>query len=356
MGLLTKSSRMTTGYGSLSRRCVRYATAGTRRTIRPVENLRQTFRVVRRVTMHYVGGVDETLDRPAHVRAASGITWFGQHLATVSDDTSFVGLVDPVSGRTQPITIPHAPAQRRQFDTRRGNKADKLDLECVISVEGRLVAFGSDNGLAVRQQVVVIDNATLLPRVVALPRLYEALRQPVLGRGVLNLEGAAVSGDTLVLGNRGGDIGNDAVPTVDAVTRLPVSTFLRLIDDPHGAPLPSIEWHPLHLGHLGGTPLHLTELEAIGDALAFAATAEATTSAYDDGHVTGSVVGWIHGAMSSSCQVEWCHVIDEHGAPLVAKLEGLVFDASTGNMLATVDADDPDRPSELLELAIVRDR
>ena len=324
-------------------------TAGT---MRPVENLRQTVRVVRRVTMHYVGGADETLDRPAHVRAASGLTWFGQHLAAVSDDASFIGLVDPASGRTQPITIPHAPAQRRQFDTRRGNKADKLDLECVISVEGRLVAFGSDSGLAVRRQVVVLDNETLAPRVVTLPRLYEALRQPVLGRGVLNLEGAAVSGDMLVLGNRGGDLGDDGVPTKDAMAWFPMSALLRLIDDPDGAPLPSIEWHPVSLGQLGGTPLRLTELEAIGDELAFAATAEVTTSAYDDGQVTGSVVGWIHGVMSSSYHVEWCRVIDEYGAPLVAKLEGLVFDARTGNILASVDADDPDRPSELLELAM----
>ncbi len=318
-----------------------------------VENLRQTCRVVRRVALHYVGGADEALDRPAHVRSASGLTWLGHQLAAVSDDASFVGLVDPASGRTQPITIPHSPAQRRQFDTRRGNKADKLDLECIISVGGRLVAFGSDSGLAVRRQLVVIDNETLQPRVVALPRLYKALRQPVLGRGVLNLEGAAVLGDTLVLGNRGGDLGDDAVPTMDAVATLPLSSLLRLLDDPNGAPLPSIEWHPLWLGYLDGKPLHLTELEAIGDELAFAATAEATASAYDDGQVTGSVVGRIR-AVLGSYRVEWCRVIDQHDAPLVAKLEGLVFDASTGNMLATVDADDPERPSELLELAMER--
>ena len=322
--------------------------------MRPVENLRQTFRVVRRVAMHYVGGADETLDRPGHVRAASGLTWFGQHLVAVSDDASFVGLVDRASGRTQPITVPHAPGQRRQFDTRRGNKADKLDLESVISIDGRLVAFGSDSGLAVRRQVVVLDNEALAPRVVALSRLYEALRQPVLGHGVLNLEGAAVSGDTLVLGNRGGDLGDDAVPTVDAIARFPVNALLRLIDDPDGAPLPSIEWRPVSLGELDGVPLRLTELEAIGDELAFAATAEATASAYDDGQVTGSVVGWIRGSMSSGYQVEWCRVIDDRETPLVAKLEGLVFDPSTGNMLATVDADDPDRPSELLELALER--
>lgn len=318
-----------------------------------MEDVRQTFRVVRRVALHYVGGPSEALDRPAYVRAASGLTWVGHRVAVVSDDASFIGLVDPALGSTQPITIPHSPAQRRQFDTRRGNKADKLDLECLIAVGGCLIAFGSDSGLAVRRQIVVLDDETAEPRVVALPRLYQALRQPVLGSGVLNLEGAAVSGDTLVLGNRGGDVVDDAAPTIDAVTRIPVTSLLRLIDDPQGAPLPPIEWQPLRLGHLATTSLHLTELEAVGDDLAFAATAEVTTSAYDDGDVTGSVVGWIRGE-PSGYQVEWCRVIDEHDAPLVAKLEGLVFDASTGHMLAAVDADDPARPSELLELAIER--
>ena len=52
-------------------------------------------------------------------------------------------------------------------------------------------------------------------------------------------------------------------------------------------------------------PLRLTELEAIGDELAFAGTAEATASAYDDGQVAGSVVGRIHRVMSSY-QVAWC--------------------------------------------------
>ncbi len=318
-----------------------------------MEDIQQTVRVVRRVALHYVGGADAALDRPAHVRAASGLAWLGDHLAAVSDDASFLGLVDPSSGATQPITIPHSPAERRQFDTRRGNKADKLDLECVIAVEGRLIAFGSDSGLVMRRQVVVLDNAAAAPRVVSLPRFYEALRHPALGRGVLNLEGAAVSGDTLILGNRGGDLGDDGAPTVDAFALLSLNSLLQLIDDPGDAPLPRIGWRPLSLGYLDGAPLHLTELEAVGDTLAFAATAEATASAYDDGEVTGSVVGRIHDA-KGSYRVEWCQVIDEHGAPLVAKIEGLVFDQHTGNMLASVDADDPDRPSELLELAIQR--
>jgi hypothetical protein len=309
-------------------------------------------RVVRRIALHYVGGADPALDRPAHVRAASGLCWIGPALAVVSDDASFIGLVDPDTGLTQPITLPHAPGQHRQFDKGRDNKADKLDLESIIAVGGRLIAFGSDSGLAVRRQVVVLDNEKAAPRIVPLPRLYEALRQPdVIGRGCLNIEGATVFEDTIVLGNRGGDVGDDGEPTCDAVVRLPVSALLSLIEDPEHAPLPPLVWQPLRLSHLGGSALRLTELEAVNGSLMFAATAEATTSAYDDGHVTGSVIGSIGGAMSGY-DVDYVRILDEHGAPLVAKIEGLAWDARTRHWLATIDADDPARPSELLEIAL----
>jgi hypothetical protein len=309
-------------------------------------------RVVRRIALHYAGGADAALDRPAHVRAASGLCWIGPALAVVSDDASFIGLVDPATGLAQPITLPHAPAQRRQFDKARGNKADKLDLESIISLGGRLIAFGSDSGLAVRRQVVVLDNEHAPPRIVPLPRLYEALRQPdVIGRGCLNIEAATVFDDTVVLGNRGGDVGDDGKPTCDAVVRLPVGALLSLIEDPEHAPIPPLQWQRLELHRLGGAELRLTELEAIDGDLMFAATAEATTNAYDDGAVTGSVIGSISGAMSGY-DVHWRPIVDEHGAPLVAKIEGLVVDPRTGHWLATIDADDPARPSELLEIAL----
>lgn len=295
-------------------------------------------RVVRRVSLRYRGGADDALDRPAHVRAASGLCWWRGHLAVVCDDVSFVGLIDPDSGLVEAFTVPHAPGGRRQFDTGRGNKADKLDLECVFAADHVLIALGSDSGLEVRRQAMVLnDDAGLIP----LPRLYAALRRPELGRGHLNLEAAVRVGDRVFLGNRGGDVGDDGAPTIDAITELPLAALLELLDDPAGAPVPDVRWRPLSLGTLGGAALRLTELTADADGhLWYAATAEATTSAYDDGHVLGSVIGRVGGGRST---------------PIDAKLEGLAFAPAAGpdRLYATVDADDPARPSELLDLAIV---
>jgi len=294
-------------------------------------------RVVRRISLHYRNGADDALDRPAHVRAASGLCWWRGGLAVVCDDVSFAGLLDPDSGLVDPITLPHAPGGRRQFDKGRGNKADKLDLECVFAAGERLIALGSDSGLAVRRQALVID---LDVRLVPLPRLYAALRQPsVLGRGQLNLEAATCVGDRVFLGNRGGDVGDDGAPTIDALAEIPLPALLALLEDPEGAPLPDVRWRPLALGSIAGAALRLTELAAAPDgSLWYAATAEATTSAYDDGEVLGSVLGRIDAP--------------GHSSVIPAKLEGLAV-LAPGRLYATVDADDPARPSELFEIAIV---
>ncbi|MBK9033219.1 MAG: hypothetical protein IPL61_18430 [Myxococcales bacterium] len=302
----------------------------------------RSWRVVRRLELRYRGGRDLTHDRPAHVRAASALTRWRGAVAVVSDDASFVATIDLATGLCDPIALPAAADGRRQFDRGRGNKADKLDLEACFELDGALIALGSDSGLAVRRQAAVVDDRG--PRLVPLPRLYAALHQPALGPGVLNLEGATCHGGRLALGNRGGDTTGGAA-TRDAIAWLALADVRALLTAPDAAAVPAIAWTALELGAIDGVPLRLTELEAWDDALAFAATAEATTTAYDDGAVAGSVIGSV-GATAAW----WAPVLDLDGQPLRAKLEGLV--RVDDRWLASVDADDPERASDLLELRL----
>ena len=53
---------------------------------------------------------------------------------------------------------------------------------------------------------------------------------------------------------------------------------------------------------------------------------------------------------ASTYDEKWSISYDERGAPLAVKVEGLA--AAGDRVLATVDADDPDRPSELLEIVL----
>src|SRR5215207_7995120 len=85
-------------------------------------------RVVRRTPLRYRDGDDASLDRPAHVRAGSGLAWVdtsrGPRLAVVQDDAHFVALVDPRDGLAEAIALPPGPGGLRQFDDGRGNKDD----------------------------------------------------------------------------------------------------------------------------------------------------------------------------------------------------------------------------------------
>ena len=100
--------------------------------------------VVSRRELHYTDGPDASLDRPAHVRAGSGIVRLGARLLVVQDDTSFLAVVD--GDRVHGVPLPAGPGGRRQFSEALGNKKDKLDLEaCLLHLE-TLVASATAPG------------------------------------------------------------------------------------------------------------------------------------------------------------------------------------------------------------------
>ena len=114
--------------------------------------------------MRYAAGADAAIDRPAHVRAASGLAWVGDshgRIAVIQDDANFVALVDPATGAAEAIVLASGHEGLRQFDDARGNKAHKLDLEALATVaDGTrtlLLAFGSGSS-ARRESVLVLED------------------------------------------------------------------------------------------------------------------------------------------------------------------------------------------------------
>src|SRR5690606_19389198 len=95
----------------------------------------------------YAQGADPALDRPAHVRAGSGLAWLGPRLVVVQDDASFLALLDAPDAPVSAVALDHVAHGRRQFDDQRGNKKSKLDLEACTVVCGRgderMIAWGS---------------------------------------------------------------------------------------------------------------------------------------------------------------------------------------------------------------------
>jgi hypothetical protein len=297
-------------------------------------------RIVARRPLLYRRGADPALDRPAHVRAASAIAWVGERLVVVQDDAAFLAIADPATGLCDDVALPAGVQGRRVFDATLGNKEHKLDLEAAFTdVDGTLIALGS-GGPKPARRCAVVWRADGEPRVVAIPRLLDALAAAVLPTGTsLNLEGAALDGDRVMLANRGGDRAGEHV-SPDALISLDRAALRAFLDDPDRAAVPHAKVTPCNLGLLDGAPLHFTDLAPDG---LFLAAAEATDSYFDDGMVRGSVVGWLHDLRCISIR-------DEHGAIAPDKVEGLAPGTHPGHFYAVTDPDDPSRPGELLEL------
>jgi hypothetical protein len=314
-------------------------------TIEAHEDPRLVARVERRHTLHYAEGPSDAEDRPAFVRAASGLAFIGGELAIIQDDASFIG-VRSRDGRVRAIALPRGEGGRRRFEERLHNRLSKLDLESCVAVGGpgqeRLIAFGS-GGLPVRETIAVARmDGSEEPRLVAAGDLYTKLRAALgLGAGLANIEGSTIVGGSLRLFHRG-------VPA--ASVDLDLAELVTWLDRSGGAPLPEPQGALRYdLGSERGVPFGFTDASTLPDGrIAFLAAAEDTHDPVLDGVVLGSCFGVLEpgGARFNV-------IVDERGDRLCDKAEGLAQDPSDPALFwIAIDSDDPDRPADLLEVRI----
>jgi hypothetical protein len=299
-----------------------------------------TARVVRSVPLLYAEGAYAPLDRPAHVRSASGIARVAGRIAVIQDDANFVALIDPESGFAHAVTLPAGEGGVRQFDDLRGNKRFKLDLECCVAVDDTLIAFGSGS-LPARERIVVVrgvDTDDPGAEVIDASALYARLHAtPDFSGSELNVEGAAVLGRTLRLFNRGNGAPRGNLRPANASCDLELAALFR------APPVRNVVQYDL--GRIEGLPLTITDVAALGGAILYAAAAEDSPDATRDGPVAGCAIGIIEGDSARYCVVE--------GNP--GKIEG-ILPLSPDRLLAVVDPDDPRVPSTLLEIDFTQRR
>lgn len=272
--------------------------------------------------------------RTLDVSAASGLVRRGDCFYVVADDE--LGLLAvPDAGPT--FTIPLLPG--RLPDAHRQRKAAKPDLEALCRWPGDgLLALGSGStasrhracllrpvaGDMSRGTVTILDLAPLHARLAA---AFPAL----------NLEGAAVRGDALVLLQRGNGAGNHG-----AVVELDLAGAQRaaLAGEPWGPGLlRSIQ--PQELGARGGAPLGFTDASPLPDgSLVFIAAAEASADTYHDGLVTGAAIG----RLAADGRLLWLNDVPEAG-----KFEGVHAEADGDRLRVwlVTDADDRRCPASL---------
>lgn len=297
----------------------------------------------------YAKGADPALDRPAFVRAASGLARVSGRMAVVQDDSNFLALIEP-GGEVQAITLPAGPDGRRQFDDLRGTKALKLDLEgAAVTPDGTtLIAFGSGSSPR-REQILLawnLDNPDPQVRLVPAPALYACLRDTVEFAGSeLNIEGAAFVGGALRLFGRGNGAPRAQLLPLNATCDLDWPALERYLADPEGSapPLPqAIQQY--HLGDLGGSRLDFTDATPAPGGLLYAASAENSPDAVGDGPVAGSALGILPAGGSP----RWTPITTADGTLFDGKVEGVLLDTADPRLaLIVLDRDTPALPGEI---------
>jgi hypothetical protein len=323
-----------------------HGAGGNMTTIRAELDPRLKVKRVSEQRLNYRDGADPAEDRPAHVRAASGLGWLDGRLAIVQDDANFVGLWSP-GGEVAALPLPRGPGGKRQFDPKRGNKKQKLDLEAAATtrVDGKdvVVMFGS--GSAEAREVIVRVTAPGAVRVDRAPELYAALRaRREFSGSEMNIEGAAILPDgRFKLFQRGNGAKRDGLEPVNATIELKWPELEAWLDRKPGAQLPELGAVVSYdLGKVNGVRLTFTDAApAPGGRVVFLASAEDSPDAIEDGPVVGSAVGVIEPSGKAR------YALLEGGEPL--KLEGVTLDrARRDRAYLVADPDDPDKPGVLL--------
>ena len=286
----------------------------------------------------------------AHLSAASGLVCAVGRAYVIADDEHhlavFTGLDEP--GTLHRITEGDLPRQKAARKRRKPDLESLMWLPAGLLGPGRgaaLLALGSgsteqrDRGWL----VPVGDDGELqveAARSVDLAPLYDPLRERL---GEINIEGALLLDDELVLLHRGGSGRRGA----NAIARYAAAQWRPLwLGEADGGPIAARALKLCPLGDIAGVGLGFTDGTALpagvaGGGFLFTAVAEASADSVADGACVGSVIGHI----DAELRLRWMRPLA--GSP---KVEGLALHVAGGatDLCLVTDADDPAQASDLL--------
>jgi hypothetical protein len=267
----------------------------------------------------------------AFLAAASGMVVRSSMLCVVADDANCLAVFDldaGAPGRLIPLIAESLPSDAA------ARKKVKPDFEILLELPGatgsRLLALGSGSKTR-RMRGAVIDLAgnseMACVRLIDLRPLFAAIT-PLVPR--VNLEGAVLRGENLLLFNRG-----TMKHPASHILEVPLAALLG------GGPVCANLCATLTLPLCAGVPLTVTDACLLeNDHILLSAVAEATADSYADGTLLGAVIV----VLDANLKVRAVEPIE----PLL-KVEGLSarVDADGLHLLCVTDADDPERAAGL---------
>jgi hypothetical protein len=228
-------------------------------------------------------------------------------------------------------------------------KSRKTDLEAMAAFGKELLLFGSGAKSPERDVLIRLDPEQ--PRAVKkylLTEFYDHLcLQAGITRKELNLEAAAVMGETLLLFNRGKNL----------IFTMNVHAFLEYASAKKEAP--AIELFSVNLPSLQGIEAGFSGATATPDEqqVVFTASVENTPDWIADGEVSGSFVGIFPLVdLKDGLSPQYAVIKDEKNNPLRIKAESVaihgVTDTCSLSLLIVTDSDGSE--SEMLQGVLVR--
>ena len=286
---------------------------------------------------------------PGFIAAASGLAHVGEHVYVIADDAHEIGafrLSDAAPGRLTrmlPGELPTDEAERKRV---------KPDFESLARLPGHgggggaLLVLGSGSRKSrhggVLWQLGEDSGLEGEPERLDVSALYGTLESEIPD---LNIEGTAVSGDRLLLFQRG-----NGRAAVNAVVALDLAASLAALAENTLTPDAVVAIRRYDLGEVGGVRLAFSDAAALADGrIVYSAVAEGGDDTFHDGHCAGAGVGIIEADGELG-----------HWEPLepAAKVEGIEarLDGRELRLLMVADADDPGRPSPLLSARLTPKR
>ncbi|WP_425964707.1 DUF6929 family protein [Rhizobium nepotum] len=285
--------------------------------------------------------------QPSYISAASGLVCVGSHIYVVADDELHLGVFsggDYGPGHLIRLLAGDLPIIKAE------RKRQKPDLEALVFVPafegfpyGALLALGSASRpnrgrgvlLGLDPQGALSGSPEQVDMAAMLGPLHQAFPE-------LNIEGAAVVGDELLLFERGNKRHID-----NAIIHYPLLPVLEALRGPDTAAIAPSSITRVDLGAIEGVPLCFTDAAALSNGdVVFCAAAEDTDDAYLDGHCVGAAIGIVdkNGRLLSLHQLEQPYKVEG----ISAKVENETLD-----LLLVTDADDPAIPAKLLSASLV---
>jgi hypothetical protein len=300
----------------------------------------------------YESGPDPREDRPAFVRAASGLAVVpGEKIVVCQDDTDFLAVLD-AGGHVEPLPLPSTDGVRT-YSEARGNKTDKADLESCLYLpqQDLLLAFGSGS-TGRRYRIAAIrgwrDGALYSWWIDATPLYKELAAHPSFAGSELNIEGVTVLDGRARFFQRGNGAPKDGLLPVNATADIPLNDLLRFLEHP-AQPPPIENIVRYQLSAIGNVAFTFTDAYSVGSDTFFLAAAEDSPDTFRDGPVCASALGRIGHDGSALL----ANMFLDSGKHFIEKAEGLLFDPgsdSTGYI--AIDRDNPELPATLWRFRI----